>query len=58
MNMEKVDARKLPRETQDEARRQAMRMRAELNLSWKKMARVVNVNINTVIGWSKRYSIN
>lgn len=57
MNMEKIDARKLPREAQDEMRRQAMRMRAELKLPWKEIARVVGVNINTVIGWSKRYSM-
>ncbi|QJD29413.1 IS630 family transposase [Methylococcus geothermalis] len=54
--MEKVDARKLPREAQDEMRRQAMRMRVELKLPWREIARVVGVNINTVIGWSKRYS--
>lgn len=53
--MEKVDARKLPRDAQDEMRRQAMRMREELRLSWKEIARVVGVNVNTVIGWSKRY---
>ena len=55
--MEKIDARKPPREAQDEMRRQAMRMRAELKLPWKEIARVVGVNINTVIGWSKRYSM-
>ena len=32
-------------------------MRAELKLPWKEIARVVGVNINTVIGWSKRYSM-
>jgi transposase len=53
--MEKVDARKLPRDAQDEMRRQAMRMREELNLPWKEIARVVGVNVSTVIGWSKRF---
>lgn len=53
--MEKVDARKLPREAQEEMRRQAMRMREELKLPWKEIARVVGVNVSTVIGWSKRY---
>lgn len=48
---------KFPREAQDEMRRQAMRTRAELKLPWKEIARVVGVNINTVIGWSKRYSM-
>jgi transposase InsO family protein len=40
--MEKIDAWSLPREAQDEMRRQAMRMRAELKLSWKEIARVVD----------------
>jgi len=53
--MEKVDARKLPRDAQDEMRRQAMRMREELKLPWKEIARVVGVNVSTVIGWPKRY---
>jgi transposase len=57
VGMEKVDARKLPREAQDEMRRQAMRMRAELKLPWREIARVVGVNINTVMGWFKRYSM-
>lgn len=38
-------------------RRQAMRMRSELELPWKEIARVVGVNIHTVMGWSKRYSM-
>jgi hypothetical protein len=31
--MEKTDARKLPRDAQEEMRRQAMRLREELNLT-------------------------
>lgn len=54
--MEKIDTRKLPREAQDEMRRQAMRMREELNLPWHEIAKVVGVHTNTVIGWSKRYA--
>jgi hypothetical protein len=42
--MEKVDARKLPRDAQDEMRRQAIRMREELKLPWKEIARVVGVH--------------
>jgi len=38
-------------------RRQAMRMRAELKLPWREIARVVGVSANTVIGWSRRYSL-
>ena len=57
LGMEKFDARKLPRDAQDEMRRQAMRMREELKLSWKEIAKVVGVHVSTVIGWSKRYSM-
>ena len=53
--MEKIDARKLPREAQEEMRRQAMRLREELNLTWKEIARVVGVSISTVFAWSNRY---
>jgi len=53
--MEKIDARKLSRDAQDETRRQAMRMREELGLSWRAIARVVGVNISTVMVWVKRY---
>ncbi len=55
--MEKFDARKLPRDAQDEMRRQTMRMREELKLFWKAIAKVVGVHVSTVIGWSKRYSM-
>jgi transposase len=55
--MEKFDARKLPRDAQDEMRGQAKRMREELELSWKAIAEVVGVHVSTVIGWSKRYSM-
>ena len=41
MTRPKVDAQGLPREAQDEMRRQAMRMREELKLPWKDTARVV-----------------
>lgn len=54
--MEKIDARKLPRHAQDEMRRQAMRMRTELGLTWKEIARVVGVNVGTVLNWSRRYA--
>jgi transposase len=55
--MEKIDARKLPREAQEELRRQAMRMRAGLHLTWSEIARVVGVSIGTVMTWSKRYAM-
>ena len=56
-DMEKVDARKLPREAQEEMRRQAMRMREKLQLTWKEVARVVGVSIGTVLRWSNRYAM-
>ncbi len=37
-------------------RRQAMRMRTELGLTWKEIARVVGVNVGTVLNWSRRYA--
>jgi transposase len=55
--MEKIDPCKLPRDAQDEMRRQSVRMREELKLPWKEIARVVGVHVNTVIGWSRRYSM-
>ena len=53
----RIDARKLPRDAQDEMRRQAMNMREELGLGWKEIAAVVGVHISTVLGWSKRYEM-
>ncbi|MDR3352380.1 MAG: helix-turn-helix domain-containing protein, partial [Zoogloeaceae bacterium] len=53
--MEKIDARKLSRDAQEEMRRQAMRLRETLNLTWKEVARVTGVSIGTVLLWSKRY---
>jgi len=32
-------------------------MRVELKLPWKEIARVVGMHVSTVIGWSKRYSM-
>ena len=55
--MENFDARKFPRDAQDEMRRQAMRMREELKLFWREIARVVGVHVSTAIGWSGRYSM-
>jgi hypothetical protein len=45
------------RKAQDEMPQRAMRICAEFKLSWKEMVRVVVININTVIGCSKRYSM-
>lgn len=54
--MEKIDARKLPRSALKEMRRVAIRMREELQLSWKEIAKVVGVSTGTVLAWSQRYA--
>ncbi len=54
--MRKIDARKLPRDALDEMRRQAMRIREELQLPWHEIARVVGVHASTVFVWCKRLS--
>lgn len=33
----------------------AIRLREELNLTWKEIARLVQVHLTTVLSWSKRY---
>jgi transposase len=53
--MKKIDARTLPREAQDEMRRQALRMRKELGLSWAEIARVVGVSLGAVMRWNRQY---
>ena len=53
--MKRVDGRCLSPEAQEERRRQALRLREELQLTWKEIARVVGVHISTVIGWGQRY---
>ena len=53
--MKKVDGRCLSPEAQEERRHQALRLREELQLTWKEIARVVGVHISTVIGWGQRY---
>jgi transposase len=54
--MEKIDARKLSSSALKEMRRLAMRMREELQLTWKEIAKVVGVNTGTVLAWSQRYA--
>ena len=53
--MKRVDGRCLSPEAQEERRRQALRLREELQWTWKEIARVVGVHISTVIGWGQRY---
>ena len=47
----------IPRDAYDELRRQAMRMREELKLSEKEIARVVGVHDSKIIGCSRRNSM-
>jgi transposase len=53
--MKKIDARSLSRAAQDEMRRQAIRMRQELKLTWAEIAKVVGVTETTAWGWGKRF---
>jgi len=54
--MEKIDARKLSRDTLKSLRGQAMRLRQELGLPWQEIARVMSLNTTTVFGWAQRYA--
>ena len=54
--MEKIDARKLSRDTLKALRGQAMRLRQELGLPWREIARVMGLNTTTVFGWAQRYA--
>ncbi|MBK8964206.1 MAG: helix-turn-helix domain-containing protein [Candidatus Competibacteraceae bacterium] len=54
-DMKKIDARCLSPEAQEERRRQALRLREDLQWSWKEIARVVGVHISTVIRWGQRF---
>lgn len=53
--MDKVDARKLSRDTLKVLRGQAMRMRQELAMPWREIARIMGLN-TTVFGWAQRYT--
>jgi len=52
--MKKVDARTLTKETQEQLRKQAIRLRKQ-GKSYKEIAEVVGVNDNTVWKWWKKY---
>lgn len=56
--MEKIDARKISPIALKELRLQAMRMREELKLTWKKIAKVMGVSVGTVLAWSQRYAMH
>ena len=52
--MEKVDARTLTKETQEQLRKQAIRLRKK-GKSYKEIAEIIGVNDNTVWKWWKKY---
>ena len=52
--MEKVDARTLTKETQEQLRKQAIRLRKQ-GKSYKEIAEIIGVNDNTVWKWWKKY---
>lgn len=53
--MNKIDARKISRDALKEIRRVAIRMREELDLTWKEIAQVIGVNVGTVLSWARRF---
>ncbi|MGV6816682.1 MAG: helix-turn-helix domain-containing protein [Thiotrichales bacterium] len=52
--MEKVDARTLKKETQEQLRKQAIRLRQQ-GKTYKEIAEIIGVNSNTVWKWWKKY---
>jgi transposase len=54
--MTKIDTRKLSREAQDQLRLQGFRLRRELHLPWREIARILGVSVSTVGCWSRRYN--
>ena len=54
--MDKIDARKLSADALKALRGQAMRMRQELKLPWREIARVMGLNTTTVFCWAQRYA--
>ena len=52
--MEKIDARKLTKETQEQLRKQAIRLRKE-GRTFKEIGQIVGVNGNTVWKWWTKY---
>lgn len=54
--MGKIDAQKLSRDALKALRGQAMRLRQELGLPWREIARVMGLNTTTVFGWAQRYA--
>jgi transposase len=55
--MKKIDARKLSPSALKELRRMAVRMREELQLTWKEIAKVIGVSVGTVPTWFHRYEV-
>lgn len=56
LTMDKIDARKLSPDALKALRSQAMRLRQELGLPWREIARVMGLSTTTVFGWAQRYA--
>lgn len=54
--MKKIDAQKLSRDALKALRSQAMRLRQELALPWREIARFMGLHVTTVFGWAQRYA--
>lgn len=54
--MEKLDARKLTHEAQEQLRKQAIRLRKQKK-TYKEIGQIVGVNANTVWKWWKKYQV-
>ena len=54
--MNKIDARKLSPDALKAMRGQAMRLRQEMKLPWREIARIMGLNTATVFGWAQRYA--
>lgn len=55
--MEKIDARKLSSSALMQTRRMAVRIRQELNLTYKEIARVLGVRTGTVLAWFHSHEV-
>ncbi|MGD9878238.1 helix-turn-helix domain-containing protein, partial [Desulfococcus sp.] len=52
--MEKIDARKLAPEVQQQLRNQAIRLRKS-GRTYKEISEIIGVHFTTICGWCKRY---
>ena len=55
--MASTDARNLSEESLQLLRRQAHRLRHDMNLSWSSIAEIVGVNLSTLMVWARRFHL-